>query len=114
MARILGRRPGIELQHAADGHTGLAIVRSRRPDLVLLDMHLPDMTGDEVIERLSADPATRHVPIAVVTADATPGLVRRVKEAGAARCLTKPLDIKEVLQVIDDLLKKDARANSDV
>jgi CheY-like chemotaxis protein len=80
---------------------------------VLLDMHLPDMSGEEVLRLLWEDPASRRIPIVVVTADATPGLIRRMQAAGAAAHLTKPLDIRRVLDVIDRLVSGlEARRNA--
>jgi PAS domain S-box-containing protein len=102
--RILRRRPGITLVHAPQGSVALSLVRSRRPDAILLDLHLPDMPGDEVLRQIWADVDTRSIPTVIVTADATPGIGRRLQAAGAAACLTKPLDIGDVLRVLDDLL----------
>lgn len=109
MRRLLARRPGISLVHAPDGDSGLSTVRTRRPDLVLLDLHLPDLPGEEVLRRLWEDPATRTIPVAVLSADATPGQRRRLLAAGAVNYLTKPFDIAEVLQLIDRTLGLTAR-----
>jgi CheY-like chemotaxis protein len=95
--------------HAPDGWTGLTLVRDRRPDLVLLDLHLPDVPGEEVLRRLWEDPATRRVPVAVLTADATPAQKRRLLAAGATAYLTKPFDIADVLQLVDGILAAPAR-----
>ena len=62
------------------------------------------MSGEEVQRRLWADPALRHVPVAVLSADATPGQIRRTLASGASAYLTKPLDLKHVLEVIERLL----------
>lgn len=62
------------------------------------------MSGEEVLPHLFENPMTRHLPIVVVTADATPGLMRRLHALGASAFLTKPLDIKRVLQLIDEKL----------
>ena len=105
MRGVLRQRPAVELIHAAQGDTGLAMAVKKRPQLVLLDLHLPDMPGEEVLRNLFENPATRDVPVVVVTADATPGLTRRLQAAGAKALLTKPLDIKRVLQLIDEQLK---------
>lgn len=104
MQKLLQSRPSITLVHAPDGETGLAIARRQRPDLVLLDLHLPDMPGQEVLRQLWADPPLRNIPVAVLSADATPGRVRRVLAEGAAAYLTKPLDLRQVLEVIEHLL----------
>jgi CheY-like chemotaxis protein len=102
--RILRRRPGVTLIHAAQGAGLVELVHQRRPDVILLDLHLPDIQGDELLHQLWAHPDCRAIPKVVVTADATPGLVRRLTAAGATACLTKPLEIVQVLQLLDDLL----------
>lgn len=112
MERVLQHRPGVVLLHAPRGSVGLDIARTRRPDVVLLDLHLPDISGDEVIRELWHDPTTRSIPIVVVTADATPGTARRLKAAGAVGVLTKPIDVRGVLGVLDSLLADSAPENA--
>jgi PAS domain S-box-containing protein len=104
MQRVLERRPGVTLLHASDGARGVQLAREEQPSLVLLDMHLPDMTGEEVLRSLWSGPSTRSIPVVVLTADATPGLVRRLKAAGALECFTKPMDVPRVLALIDRAL----------
>jgi len=104
MERILRQRPGVELRHAPQADAGFAAIRQQRPDVVLLDLHLPDMSGEDMLGRLWEDPANRQIPTVIVTADATPGLARRLKAAGAAAVLTKPLNVKDVLRLVDELL----------
>jgi CheY-like chemotaxis protein len=72
--------------------------------LILLDVHLPDINGFDVLERLRADPATANIPIVILSADATPGQVRKFRDAGANEYLTKPLDLKLLLTLIDNYL----------
>ena len=109
MHRLLGSRPSVTLLHGADGQTGLQLARERRPDVILLDLHLPDMSGEEVLRQLWDDPSLRGTPVIVLSADATPGQVRRVLASGATAYLTKPLDLGAVLEVIDrSLLAPDA------
>ena len=112
MERILQQRQGISLLHAADGHRGFELAKERCPDLILLDMHLPDTSGEDVIRWLWECADTRHIRIFVLTADATPGLVRRLMAAGATECFTKPLEIRQVLQAIDELLLAGASAEA--
>jgi CheY-like chemotaxis protein len=69
------------------------------------------MSGEDVLRALWADPATRRVPMIVMTADATPGLSSALKAAGATACVTKPLDIKHILQLIDDLLTRNPKTH---
>jgi signal transduction histidine kinase len=102
--RVLTRRPGVELLHAIDGAAGLELVRTHRPDLVLLDLHLSDMHGEEVLRRLWEAPATRSLPVVVLTADATPRQHKRLLGAGAVAYLTKPFRVAEMLAIIDRFL----------
>ncbi len=104
MGRLLKHRPGVTMRHAPDGRIGLQMLRTERPDLVLLDLHLEDMRGEEVLRRIWSDPATRDIPVAVVSADATQGSQRRLRAAGAIAYLTKPFEVPAVLRVIDDVV----------
>jgi PAS domain S-box-containing protein len=105
MQRVVARRPGIRLLHAPHGRMGLELARTRHADLVLLDLHLPDMSGMEVLGQLRADPATSELPVYIVSADATAGQVLRMRSAGAVGYLTKPLDIRRVLGLLDAILE---------
>ncbi|HXE81551.1 MAG TPA: response regulator [Vicinamibacterales bacterium] len=105
MTRIFARRPHVRLLSAPDGPRGLRIARGERVDLVLLDLHLPGMHGDDVLRRLRADPATREIPVVILTADATEGQSSRLLTAGAVAYLTKPLDIASLLKLIDRTLE---------
>ncbi|HEX6324248.1 MAG TPA: ATP-binding protein [Vicinamibacterales bacterium] len=106
LQRILERRPGVRLEHAPTGAMGASLARDTHPDIILLDLHLPDTTGELVLRQLTADARTRDIPKIVVTADATPGLSRRLEAEGAMMCLTKPLNVAEVLRLVDRLLKR--------
>jgi len=114
MERILGRRPGVTLVHAAQGHIGVTLAGERRPDLIFLDMHLPDMSGEEVLRQLWEDPDLRRIPVVILSADATPGQVRRVMASGAAAYLTKPLDLGKVLNTLDQMLTSAPPGAADV
>jgi CheY-like chemotaxis protein len=70
------------------------------PDLILLDLHLPDLPGWEVLEKLKAASATRDIPVIVISADATRQQIDRLMEAGAYCYLTKPLDVPEFLSTL--------------
>lgn len=102
--QILRRRPGVKLITAMQGRLGLDLAREHRPDLVLLDLHLPDMSGAEVLECLRVDPQTRDLPIIILSADATIGQAEKLKRAGANDYLTKPLDVRHFLQILDGML----------
>ncbi len=96
------RRPGITLLHASEGELGIAMALHHQPDLIFLDLHLPDIHGEEVLRRLSADPQTRHIPVAVLSADAISSHSERLLAAGAAAYLTKPLDVARLLALLDE------------
>jgi PAS domain S-box-containing protein len=104
MERVLERRPGVRLLHAPSGEDGLRLARDANPDLILLDLHLPDMSGEDVLLQLSQDAALKRIPIAILSADALPAQTRRLKAAGAIAYLTKPIDIGQVMRTIDDSL----------
>jgi CheY-like chemotaxis protein len=83
---------------------GIEVVRTRRPDLVIMDINLPGMSGYEATRRLREWPETRGIPVVALTAAAMPGDHQRVAESGFERYLTKPVKIDELLQVFDQLL----------
>jgi len=96
--------PGIKLYSAVQGTQGLDLAGSLRPDLVLLDVHLPDIQGDVVLRSLRSHPLTSNIPVAVLSADATPGQRERFLAAGAAYYLTKPLDVREFYGMLRHIL----------
>ena len=104
MQRILSRQERIELIPAMSGGLALDLARLHQPDLVLLDLHLPDMPGEEVLRQLRQQPALAGIPIVVLSADATPTQVERLKAAGAHSYLTKPLDLKAFIALLDEVL----------
>jgi CheY-like chemotaxis protein len=101
MERLVRQRPGWRMVVAGHGHLGLELAAGTRPDLVLLDMHLPDMNGLDVLHHLRADPKTSTIPVVVSSADANPHQIQRVLTAGAHRYLTKPLVVADVLELLD-------------
>ena len=94
-------RPGWKLVPALQGRIGVELAREHRPDLVLLDLHLPDISGEEVLRRLRADPRTASIPIVIISADATRDSLDRLRGAGADAYLTKPLDLDEFLATLE-------------
>jgi PAS domain S-box-containing protein len=98
------RRPHITLLHASDGTIGMAMALERKPDLIFLDLHLPDTPGEEVLRRLWEDTRTRAIPVAILSADATLSQSRRLIATGAKAYLTKPLDVSRMLALIDERL----------
>jgi CheY-like chemotaxis protein len=102
--QMLAERPALELLTAVQGRVGLELARKHEPDLILLDLHLPDMPGWQVLGQLKADQATRDTPVVVISADATAPQIKRLLSAGASAYLTKPLDIAEFFRVLDETL----------
>jgi len=98
---VLRRRPSIELLPAMMGKLGFELAREHRPDLVLLDLHLPDLTGQQVFTLLRQEPATMDVPVVILTADATDAVRASLLEQGAAAFVTKPIGVEALLELVD-------------
>lgn len=103
--RILAYRPHIELTVAYEGMAGVELARTTRPDLILLDLHLPDINGGEVLERLADDPITREIPVIIVSADASTGQAEKLVQRGATDYVTKPIDVTLFLKTIDEAVE---------
>ena len=101
---ICGHLSQVRLVGAIQGSLGVELARQQRPDLVLLDLNLPDIMGDEVLRRLRAFPETRDVPVIILSADATPARIEDLLAQGALHYLTKPLDVKQFLRAIDETI----------
>ena len=99
--QVLAERSATRFIPAMLGRLGLALAREHHPDLILADLHLPDMSGEEVLREVLGDPALRRTPVIVLSADATPGRIRRLLDAGARAYLTKPLDVRQLLALLD-------------
>ena len=106
MRGILAQRPQVEMQVSVTGLDGLAAIRARRPDLILLDMHLPDISGMELLKHLKNDPKMGTIPIIVVSADALAQQIEEAYDAGCTHYLTKPVSVTELLHVLDDQLER--------
>jgi PAS domain S-box-containing protein len=112
--RIMARLPGVTLVTAMQGGLGVDLARTHRPDVILLDVGLPDMPGLEVLRRLREDPSTSAIPVVVISADASEHQVERFLAAGARDYVTKPLDVKKLNALLDDvLLEHKARQESE-
>jgi CheY-like chemotaxis protein len=110
--RIMGGRPHLRLLVAMQGGIGLDLARDQHPDLILLDLNLPDVSGNEVLARLQEDTRTCDIPVLVITADATTAQMDRMLGAGAREYLTKPFDVNRFLSVLDEYLGGDALPES--
>ena len=103
-ARILEDRPNIEALWGPTGAEAIELACKNSPTLILLDLNLPDMHGSEILQRLRNHPLTAHIPVIVLSADASPSLIERMLQAGARNYLTKPFDIKRLLCLVDETI----------
>jgi len=102
---LIALRQDLRLISAIQGGLGLELAREHAPDLILLDLHIPDMPGSEVLVRLRQDPATTQIPVVMLSADATQGQIERLLVQGADAYLTKPLDVKRFFEILDTYLR---------
>jgi PAS domain S-box-containing protein len=103
--QILADYDQIELLWATDPEQGIKLAYEHRPNLVLLDLHLGGRDGADVLSILKQDDHTASIPVVIISADATHDQVQRLMTLGAAAYLTKPLDVKRFVQLIEELLK---------
>jgi CheY-like chemotaxis protein len=102
--RVFSNRTDVEVVAAIQGRLGIDLARNSQPAVVLLDLHLPDMPGAEVLAQLREDPLTRDIPVIVVSAEANHRQIERLLDAGATAYLTKPLDVHRLAETVDALL----------
>jgi signal transduction histidine kinase/ActR/RegA family two-component response regulator len=101
VARYLRGRPNTKLVSAISGRVGIECAVRDVPDIIMLDLNLPDLQGDEVLNELKADPATAAIPVVVLSADASHGVIRRLLAGGAFAYLTKPIELAELGELLD-------------
>jgi two-component system cell cycle response regulator DivK len=103
IVRHLLGRTSYQLIEATDGESGVTTARDARPDLVIMDIQLPKMSGLDATRQLRADPATADIPVIVITSFALAGDEDKAREAGATAYLAKPYSPRELLQTIRQL-----------
>jgi CheY-like chemotaxis protein/two-component sensor histidine kinase len=101
VVKIIARRPDVRLLSAKNGILGIELARASRPDVILMDINLPGMSGIKAMQILRADPATAHIPVVALSANAIPRDIERGLQAGFFRYLTKPIKVEEFLQTLD-------------
>ena len=101
---ILSFSPDLHLLSAADGHQGIALARAHLPQLILMDMNLPGISGADAQKILRADPRTAAIPVIALTANAMPHDVQAGLQAGFFRYITKPVEVEELLDALDSAL----------
>jgi len=104
------RRRGFYMLEAVDGLQGVAVARQHHPDLILLDISIPEIDGYEVARRLRADPQTAGIPIVALTAHALEEDRQRALDAGCDEYTTKPVDFKALLAIIERILQEHTEA----
>jgi len=109
VAQILKARPDIALMSAHTGEMGLELALMHSPDVILLDINLPGMDGFEVLEHLRASEKTKNIPVLGLSADDTIRNLERRQKAGFSRYIVKPLDIKQFLEAVDDVLQNSSK-----
>jgi len=102
--QIIARRGDIQLLTAMNGREGIELARRHAPELILLDVHLPDMHGKEIMRELQADARTREIPVVILSASAMQPDIDALLEQGARRYLTKPVNVKEFMLTMDEML----------
>ena len=110
--QLIARRSDLRLLTAVNGTLGIALARTAQPDLILMDINLPGISGIEVLKILRDDPATAHILIVALSANAMPRDIQRGLEAGFFRYLTKPIKLNEFMETLDVALEVSADAAS--
>jgi signal transduction histidine kinase/CheY-like chemotaxis protein len=102
---LIARRPDIRLLSAADGKRGTEIALASQPDVILMDINLPGISGIQAMKILAANPATAHIPVVALSANAIPSDIEKGLAAGFFRYLTKPIKVNEFMETLDVALK---------
>ena len=108
LARDVLQFKGYRTIEAETGEAGVALATEQKPDLILMDYHLPGIDGIEAFRRIRAAAATAHIPIMAVTASAMPEEAKRMKDAGFDDFQTKPINVKEFMQAVADVFSAKA------
>jgi PAS domain S-box-containing protein len=103
--QLVARRPDMRLLSARDGNLGVQLARAKQPEVILMDINLPGISGIEALKILREDPATAHIPVVALSANAMPRDIEKGLEAGFFRYLTKPIKVNEFMQTLDVTLE---------
>src|SRR5712691_4235490 len=109
--RLVLEEDGYEVEEVTDGEAGIAAVRTRPPDIVLLDLNIPVVSGAQVLETLKADPTTAAVLVVIVTATGEEGRQRALAQ-GADGYITKPFSPLALLRTVERVLRGSGRSGS--
>jgi CheY-like chemotaxis protein len=108
--QLIARRPDMRLLSARDGNRGVELARAHHPDVILMDINLPGISGVEAMKLLREEPATRYIPVVALSANAMPGDIQKGLHAGFFRYLTKPIKVNEFMDTLDLALEFAGRA----
>jgi CheY-like chemotaxis protein len=103
--QLVARRPDMRLLSARDGNLGIELARANQPEVILMDINLPGISGIEALRILRADPVTAHIPVVALSANAMPRDIEKGLEAGFFRYLTKPIKVNEFMDTLDVALE---------
>jgi PAS domain S-box-containing protein len=110
--QLIARRRDLRLLSASDGDVGLEYARAYLPEVILMDINLPGISGIEAMQALRADPATARIPIIALSANAVPRDIEKALKAGFSGYLTKPINVARFMTVLDDALESERAASS--
>ncbi|MEO8170480.1 MAG: response regulator, partial [Oxalobacteraceae bacterium] len=99
--QLIARRSDLIMLSATDGHLGIQMARSHQPDVILMDINLPGISGFGALNILQKDPATAHIPVVALSANAVPRDIEKGLTAGFFRYLTKPIKVDEFMDALD-------------
>jgi CheY-like chemotaxis protein len=99
--QLIARRPDLRLLTAVTGHIGIELARTSQPEMILMDINLPDISGIEAMKILHEDPATAHIPVVALSANAMPRDIEKGLAAGFFRYLTKPIKVNEFMDTLN-------------
>jgi CheY-like chemotaxis protein len=99
--QLIARRPTMRLLSARDGNIGIQLARATLPEVILMDINLPGISGIEALQILREDPATAHIPVVALSANAMPRDIEKGLEAGFLSYLTKPIKVAEFMETLD-------------
>ena len=102
---LIARRPDIRLLSAMDGNQGVELARAAQPDVILMDLNLPGISGVRALKILAEDPSTAHIPVVALSANAMPRDIEKGLAAGFFRYLTKPIKVDKFMETLDLVLK---------
>ena len=111
--QLIARRPDMRLLGAGDGPRGIALARTHQPEVILMDINLPGISGIQALKILREDPATAHIPVLAISANAMPHDIKKGLDAGFLRYLTKPIKVDEFMHALDLALEVAKKGSDD-